>query len=163
MRILDGLDVERTRFRAVPSEPFDGARCFQAGSRMWRPKESEPSVFRRYHGQDLRPQGGCTRGEPTTCRQRACIAAFSATQSVDVGVVLSEMADMKGGGGNYQTSIVDKPGHALAQVHRPWIGASLAGEGEQLSGELRAALCSGARARLMHAPIVVSPAAMPSA
>uniref|UniRef100_UPI0013D4836B DUF3597 family protein n=2 Tax=Pseudomonadota TaxID=1224 RepID=UPI0013D4836B len=26
---------------------------------------------------------------------------------VDVGAVLSSMADMKGGGGNYQTSIVD--------------------------------------------------------
>ena len=29
------------------------------------------------------------------------------TQSVDVGAVLSEMASMKGGGGNYQSSIVD--------------------------------------------------------
>lgn len=28
-------------------------------------------------------------------------------QSVDVGAVLSEMASMKGGGGNYQSSIVD--------------------------------------------------------
>jgi hypothetical protein len=28
-------------------------------------------------------------------------------QAVDVGAVLSEMASMKGGGGNYQTSIVD--------------------------------------------------------
>ena len=28
-------------------------------------------------------------------------------QNVDVGAVLSEMAAMKGGGGNYQTSIVD--------------------------------------------------------
>jgi hypothetical protein len=31
----------------------------------------------------------------------------SAPQSVDVGAVLSEMASMKGGGGNYRTSIVD--------------------------------------------------------
>ena len=29
------------------------------------------------------------------------------TQQVDVGAVLSEMASMKGGGGNYQSSIVD--------------------------------------------------------
>jgi hypothetical protein len=29
------------------------------------------------------------------------------TQAVDVGAVLSEMASMKGGGGNYQSSIVD--------------------------------------------------------
>ena len=35
-------------------------------------------------------------------------AAQSApAQSVDVGAVLSEMASMKGGGGNYQSSIVD--------------------------------------------------------
>ena len=31
----------------------------------------------------------------------------AAPQSVDVGAVLSEMASMKGGGGNYQSSIVD--------------------------------------------------------
>ena len=31
----------------------------------------------------------------------------AAPQTVDVGAVLSEMAAMKGGGGNYQTSIVD--------------------------------------------------------
>ena len=31
----------------------------------------------------------------------------AAPQNVDVGAVLSEMASMKGGGGNYQTSIVD--------------------------------------------------------
>ncbi len=30
-----------------------------------------------------------------------------AAQNVDVGAVLGEMASMKGGGGNYQTSIVD--------------------------------------------------------
>ncbi|KQU46053.1 hypothetical protein ASG67_15580 [Sphingomonas sp. Leaf339] len=34
-------------------------------------------------------------------------APAAATQSVDVGAVLSEMASMKDGGGNYQTSIVD--------------------------------------------------------
>ena len=33
--------------------------------------------------------------------------APQAAQNVDVGAVLSEMASMKGGGGNYQTSIVD--------------------------------------------------------
>ena len=33
--------------------------------------------------------------------------APAAAQSVDVGAVLSEMATMKGGGGNYQSSIVD--------------------------------------------------------
>jgi 3-oxoacyl-ACP reductase-like protein len=34
-------------------------------------------------------------------------APAPAPQSVDVGAVLSEMASMKDGGGNYQTSIVD--------------------------------------------------------
>ncbi len=34
-------------------------------------------------------------------------ATASAPASVDVGAVLSEMASMKGGGGNYQSSIVD--------------------------------------------------------
>lgn len=34
-------------------------------------------------------------------------ASAAAPQQVDVGAVLSEMASMKGGGGNYQSSIVD--------------------------------------------------------
>ena len=34
-------------------------------------------------------------------------APAQTTQNVDVGQVLSEMASMKGGGGNYQSSIVD--------------------------------------------------------
>jgi len=37
----------------------------------------------------------------------AAPAPAAAPQSVDVGAVLSEMAAMKDGGGNYQTSIVD--------------------------------------------------------
>ena len=37
----------------------------------------------------------------------AAPAPAAAPQAVDVGAVLSEMASMKGGGGNYQTSIVD--------------------------------------------------------
>lgn len=37
----------------------------------------------------------------------AAPASAPATQPVDVGAVLSEMASMKGGGGNYQVSIVD--------------------------------------------------------
>jgi hypothetical protein len=49
--------------------------------------------------QQPEPQGGDT----------ATIAPAPAptTQQVDVGQVLSEMASMKGGGGNYQSSIVD--------------------------------------------------------
>jgi pyruvate/2-oxoglutarate dehydrogenase complex dihydrolipoamide acyltransferase (E2) component len=34
-------------------------------------------------------------------------SAATPTQSVDVGAVLAEMASMKNGGGNYQSSIVD--------------------------------------------------------
>jgi hypothetical protein len=41
---------------------------------------------------------------PTATAQPAPAAA---QQSVDVGAVLSEMASMKDGGGNYQSSIVD--------------------------------------------------------
>ena len=37
----------------------------------------------------------------------AAPAQTTAPQNVDVGAVLIEMASMKGGGGNYQTSIVD--------------------------------------------------------
>ncbi len=37
----------------------------------------------------------------------AAAPAAGATPSVDVGAVLSQMASTKGGGGNYQTSIVD--------------------------------------------------------
>jgi len=37
----------------------------------------------------------------------AAAPAAATSQNVDVGAVLSEMASMKGGGGNYQSSIVD--------------------------------------------------------
>lgn len=42
-----------------------------------------------------------------TPAQTAPAAPAAAPQNVDVGAVLSEMASMKGGGGNYQSSIVD--------------------------------------------------------
>jgi hypothetical protein len=44
------------------------------------------------------------QASPTTAAQPAPTAP---QQAVDVGVVLSEMAAMKDGGGNYQSSIVD--------------------------------------------------------
>ena len=44
---------------------------------------------------------------PAPVSAPAASAPAPAPQSVDVGAVLSEMAAMKGGGGNYQTSIVD--------------------------------------------------------
>lgn len=43
--------------------------------------------------------------QPASPAQAAPAAPVAA--SVDVGAVLSEMASMKGGGGNYQSSIVD--------------------------------------------------------
>lgn len=42
-----------------------------------------------------------------TATMTAAPAQTTAPQNVDVGAVLSEMASMKGGGGNYQSSIVD--------------------------------------------------------
>ena len=51
------------------------------------------------------PSPSPTPGDTTTTTAPAPTAA---PQAVDVGAVLSEMASMKdGGGGNYQTSIVD--------------------------------------------------------
>ena len=49
------------------------------------------------------PQPQPTGGDTTTIAP----APTAPAQSVDVGQVLSEMASMKGGGGNYQSSIVD--------------------------------------------------------
>jgi hypothetical protein len=48
-------------------------------------------------------------GAPASAQPSASTAApaQSAPQNVDVGAVLSEMAAAKGGGGNYQSSIVD--------------------------------------------------------
>ena len=50
------------------------------------------------------PSPSPTPGDTTTTTAPAPTAA---PQAVDVGAVLSEMASMKGGGGNYRTSIVD--------------------------------------------------------
>ena len=50
------------------------------------------------------PQAG---GDTATVTATAPAPAPAAPQNVDVGAVLSEMASMKGGGGNYQSSIVD--------------------------------------------------------
>ncbi|MEP7130150.1 MAG: DUF3597 domain-containing protein [Sphingomicrobium sp.] len=52
----------------------------------------------------LNPAPQAPAGDTATM---AAPAQTAATQNVDVGAVLSEMASMKGGGGNYQSSIVD--------------------------------------------------------
>jgi 3-oxoacyl-ACP reductase-like protein len=49
-----------------------------------------------------------TQAAPTPATTPAAAPAAAApAQTVDVGAVLTEMASMKNGGGNYQTSIVD--------------------------------------------------------
>lgn len=51
--------------------------------------------------------GTATTPAPAPTPTPAPTDAPSPTATVDVGAVLSEMASMKNGGGNYQTSIVD--------------------------------------------------------
>jgi hypothetical protein len=46
-------------------------------------------------------------GDTATATAAPPVQQAAPPQNVDVGAVLSEMASMKGGGGNYQTSIVD--------------------------------------------------------
>ena len=55
------------------------------------------------------PQAQPAPAQPTPAASSAAAPppAAAQTQSVDVGAVLSEMASMKNGGGNYQSSIVD--------------------------------------------------------
>ncbi len=53
------------------------------------------------------PQTTQAAPAPAPTPAPAPIPAAAPTQSVDVGAVLSEMAAMKNGGGNYQSSIVD--------------------------------------------------------
>ncbi|MBN8847988.1 MULTISPECIES: DUF3597 domain-containing protein [unclassified Sphingomonas] len=66
-----------------------------------------------HHGADAstaQPNATAPAVPPSTPSTPPTAAPASLTPSstgVDVGAVLSEMASMKGGGGNYQTSIVD--------------------------------------------------------
>jgi hypothetical protein len=53
------------------------------------------------------PQGGGGTATMAPPQVQTQAPAAAAPKNVDVGAVLSEMASMKGGGGNYQTSIVD--------------------------------------------------------
>jgi len=53
------------------------------------------------------PAAASAAATPTPAPATPTLAPAPAAQSVDVGAVLSEMAAMKGGGGNYQSSIVD--------------------------------------------------------
>ena len=63
-----------------------------------------------HHGSAAQPAPGAPAPPPPVAPPAAAAAAAApaaAPASVDVGAVLSEMASMKNGGGNYQTSIVD--------------------------------------------------------
>jgi len=68
-----------------------------------------------HHASASAPQGSqppsaseSTGNDSATMTAAPTAAATAAPpQNVDVGAVLSEMASMKGGGGNYQSSIVD--------------------------------------------------------
>jgi hypothetical protein len=68
-----------------------------------------------FHHKQAEPAGASPSPSPSPSPQAASspapaspeAAGAAPAQSVDVGAVLSEMASMKGGGGNYQTSIVD--------------------------------------------------------
>ena len=58
-----------------------------------------------HHGSAAGSSGGASAFDEGAAAAMASPAAPAA--AVDVGAVLSEMASGKGGGGNYQTSIVD--------------------------------------------------------
>ncbi len=53
------------------------------------------------------PQASAPAQPGDTATLSPAPAQSTTAQAVDVGAVLSEMASMKGGGGNYQSSIVD--------------------------------------------------------
>ena len=77
-------------------------KIFHHGSSGQAQGQAQSQPAQQSTPQPAQPQGGgtATIAPPTQ-------TAAPAQQSVDVGAVLSEMASMKGGGGNYQTSIVD--------------------------------------------------------
>ena len=59
-------------------------------------------------GGSAAPQSAPQASAPAQPGDTATLSPPSTTtQNVDVGAVLSQMASMKGGGGNYQSSIVD--------------------------------------------------------
>ncbi len=63
-----------------------------------------------HHSAAAAPTSAATGADPAAPTQSASPASASPTATsapVDVGAVLTEMASKKGGGGNYETSIVD--------------------------------------------------------
>jgi hypothetical protein len=59
------------------------------------------------HGSAAVVAAGQSASPPSAPAAAPSAAPAAPAQSVDVGAVLAEMASMKGGGGNYQTSIAD--------------------------------------------------------
>ena len=77
-------------------------------NKIFRHGEAKAQGAPQSSGQQQGGGGTATMAPPQTQGQsQAQAPAAAAPQNVDVGVVLSEMAVMKDGGGNYQTSIVD--------------------------------------------------------
>lgn len=59
-----------------------------------------------FHSASAAPEAAASTA-PDAAASAAPAGGSTPAQSVDVGAVLSQMASQKGGGGNYQTSIVD--------------------------------------------------------
>ncbi|MFD1787895.1 DUF3597 domain-containing protein [Sphingomonas floccifaciens] len=74
--------------------------------KIFRHKQTEPASAPTASTQQM-PQPTPVPAAPASEVTPVPQAAPAATPGVDVGAVLSEMAAMKNGGGNYQTSIVD--------------------------------------------------------
>ena len=60
-----------------------------------------------HHGQQAQPQGGAPHAAPAGQTPAPGAAPAAPQQPVDVEAVLEQMANAKGGGGNWRTSIVD--------------------------------------------------------
>lgn len=73
-------------FGSIMNKIFHHPKAAEAAPQQSAPEQSAPA-----------------QSAPTATAE----APAAPTQNVDVGAVLGEMASMKGGGGNYQTSIVD--------------------------------------------------------
>ncbi len=68
------------------------------------------SIFGSIMNKIFHPASAAPAGDPAASPDAGAGAAAGGVpsgQTVDVGAVLSQMASQKGGGGNYQTSIVD--------------------------------------------------------
>jgi len=66
-----------------------------------------PAAAQAQPAPEMAGAGAATPNPAPTQPAAAAAPAQSAPQNVDVGAVLSQMAAAKGGGGNYQSSIVD--------------------------------------------------------